>query len=228
MFKNESNRSLKISEEVRSAESNYLIEKNDYLSIEVYTHNGEQLIDPENHLKEISNTTQTTSEEKNQYLVNIDGFVDFPMVGLIKLEGHSISDAEDILEEKFKEFYEEPFVKLRYLNKRVVLLGASGGGQVIPLENENMKVTEVLALSSNMESTNKVNNIRLLRGEEMYMIDFSTLNGYLTDNMTVQNGDIIYVEPVKKPFSEFIRDNGPVVSMLSSVVSLVVIIISLN
>ena len=228
MFKNESNRNLKISEEVRTAESNYLIEKNDYLSIDVYTHNGEQLIDPENHLKEISNTTQTTSEEKNQYLVNIDGFADFPMVGSIQVEGLSISDAEDILEEKFKIFYEEPFVKLRYLNKRVVLLGASGGGQVIPLENENMKVTEVLALSSDMESTNKTNNIRLLRGEEIYLIDFSTLNGYLSDNMTVQNGDIIYVEPVKKPFSEFVRDNGPLISILSSVTSLIAIIISIK
>ncbi|MBL3656235.1 polysaccharide biosynthesis/export family protein [Fulvivirga sediminis] len=231
MFKEYDNKLSKLNEEVLKAESNYVIECNDYLKLSVYTQNGEQLIDPENQLTQTgksseSNTASPTAGIK--YLVNVDGFVKFPMLEPLMLQGFSIADAEQIIAKKYAKFYTEPFVRLTFLNKRVTLLGSDQGGEVIPLENENLKVTEIIALSKSIKETAKVNNIRLLRGEEVYLINLSTIDGYLKSNMIVQNGDIIYIEPLKKPFTEFIRDNGPIISILSSVASLVAVIISLN
>lgn len=227
MFKAESARYSELDMALQDAESNYVIAENDYLALQVFTKSGEKLIDPEYALSENTRANQQNSRIELQYLVRQNGFVKLPMVGDVKLTGLTISEAEEILQKKYAVFYEEPFLNLKYLNKRVVVLGAAGG-QVIPLESEKVRVTEVLALSEGIDNTAKVQNIRLLRGDEVFLIDLSTIKGYRKSNMVVRSGDIIYVEPVRRPFTEFIRENGPVISVLSSVVSLVAILISLR
>ncbi|UII34996.1 polysaccharide biosynthesis/export family protein [Fulvivirga ulvae] len=229
MFKKGDNPDIsKIEEAKQQAESNYIINTNDYLDIQVFTKSGEKLIDPDFALS----AGETRLNEQNarprlQYLVKQDGFVKLPMVGEVKLMGMTIKEAEEVLQEKYATFYKDPFVNLRYLNKRVIVLGAIGG-HVIPLESENIRITEVLALSEGIDNNAKVQNIRLLRDDEAYFIDLSTIEGYRQSNMIVRSGDIIYVEPIRRPFTEFMRENGPVVSALSSVVSLIAVLISIN
>jgi polysaccharide biosynthesis/export protein len=144
-------------------------------------------------------------------------------VGELNLEGLTLVKAEEILQKEYSKFYEDPFVLLKFTNKRVVVLGAPGG-QVIPLVNENIKLTEVLALAKGIATDAKANNIRILRGNTVFVADFSTFDGYVNDNITMQPGDIIYVEPVRRPFSEGLREYGPFISILTSIATLIIVI----
>lgn len=229
MFKKGENPNIsKVEKEKQQAESNYIINTNDYLELQVFTKGGEKLIDPEFALSTGQNRiNEQNARPKLKYLVKQDGFVKLPMIGEVKLQGMTIKEAEEVLQEKYATFYKDPFVNLTYLNKRVIVLGAMGG-HVIPLESENIRITEVLALSKGIDNNAKVQNIRLLRGEEAYFIDLSTIEGYRQSNMIVRSGDIIYVEPIRRPFTEFMRENGPVISALSSVVSLIAVLISIR
>lgn len=211
----------------QEAESNYTIKENDFLSLQVFTKNGERLIDPDYELSDNIRTNEQNSRPQLSYLVRQNGFVKLPMIGDVKLAGMSIVEAEEVLQKKYETYYKEPFLKLKYLNKRVVVLGALGG-QVIPLASEKMRITEILALSEGIDNNAKVQNIRLLRGDQAFLIDLSTIEGYKKSNMVVRSGDIIYVEPVRRPFTEFIRENGPVISVLSSVASLIAVLISIR
>jgi polysaccharide export outer membrane protein len=56
------------------------------------------------------------------------------------------------------------------------------------------------------------------------MVDFSTIDGYLKGNMIMEPGDIVYVEPVRKPLSEAMRDYGPLLSVVISVLTLIIVI----
>jgi protein involved in polysaccharide export with SLBB domain len=136
-----------------------------------------------------------------QFLVLDDGSVNFPMIGQVKIGGMKLDDAEDYLEEKYNEFYKGSFVRLRYLNKRVIVLGAPGG-QVIPLESENISVIEVVALAGGIDEGGKARNLRLIRGDlhtpQVFQIDLSTINGMKASMMDALPGDIIYVEPTQK------------------------------
>ena len=228
MFKKGENpNTSKIEQAKQEAEFNYVINFNDYLELQVFTKSGEKLIDPEFALSGETRVNEQTARPQLKYLVKQDGFVKLPMIGDVKLLGMTIKEAEEVLQEKYATFYKDPFVNLRYLNKRVIVLGAMGG-HVIPLESENIRVTEVLALSKGIDNNAKVQNIRLLRGEEAYFLDLSTIQGYRQSNMIVRSGDIIYVEPIRRPFTEFMRENGPVISALSSVASLIAVLISIN
>ncbi|MEP2772825.1 MAG: polysaccharide biosynthesis/export family protein [Fulvivirga sp.] len=227
MFQNEGGAALSRVNDSLRVDKNYVIQPNDLLELEVYTKKGEFLIDPENKLLDQRLPNNTNIKPKLRYLVQTDGTVVLPMVGQIDLSNQTLLEAESNLISVYEEYYKDPFVKLNYVNKRVIVLGAAGGS-VIPLQNENTTVIEVLALVEGFDQEAKSHNVRLLRDDEAYILDFSTIKGYQQNNMIVKNGDVIYVEPVRRPFTEFVRDNGPLISVFSSLASLIIVILSLN
>jgi len=208
------------------AEKNYLIQRNDYLKLEVYTSGGERIIDPDlKLLKDMPNQNNMTQPDPN-YLVDINGVAKFPMIGEFKLEGLTIRKAEEVLQKEYSKFYKDPFVILTYTNKRVVVLGAPGG-KVIPLTNENVSLIEIIALAGGIDNNAKAQNVRVLRDDQFFLADLTTLEGYQKSNMIMQHGDIVYVEPVRRPVSEATRDYSALFSVAISITTLIVVLIGL-
>jgi polysaccharide biosynthesis/export protein len=223
MFKTDNN-AVSIQQQAEGTTKNYVIQINDYLKIEVYSNKGERIIDPNGELtKENSSVQNQTARVSPSYLVAVDGTVKFPMIEPVQVAGLTIREAENKLQAEYNRYYKECYVVLSFNNKRVIVLGAPGG-TVIPLANDNMSVVEVLALAKGIGNEGKANNIRLIRGEDVYLIDFSTIEGYRKGNMTVQPGDIVYVEPTRRPFAEGLRDFAPVMGLVISLTSLLVVV----
>ena len=55
--------------------------------------------------------------------------------------------------------------------------------QVVPLNNENTSLVEVLAASGGLKPEARVQNIKLIRGAEVYRVDLSTVSGMYEKNM---------------------------------------------
>jgi len=159
------------------------------------------------------------------YLVTRDSTVKFPMIEPISVAGMTIREAEQKLQTEYSKYYKECYVLLTFSNKRVIVLG-SPTGQVIPLVNENVSVVEVLALARGIGNDGKAHNIRLIRGNDVYLLDLSTLQGLKDANMIVQPGDIIYVEPIRRPFTEGARDLAPIMSLTLSFLTLLVLFVN--
>ena len=216
---------------VSRAEENYRIHEGDQLQIDVFTNNGERLIDPNFELMQGSNQQNSQLRDRFEYLVQTDGTVKLPIAGLRKLSGLTVLEAEAFLEEVYNEYYKESFVKLRLTNRRVIVLGANGG-QVIPIENENTSLIEVLALYGGLNLGAKSGNIRVIRGDlnnpEVYQVDLSTLQGMQSSILPIEAGDIIYVEPWRRPWIESLRDVSPVLSLASSILTLIVVVQNLG
>jgi polysaccharide export outer membrane protein len=228
MFKPGELKTDPITKEVLKAEKNYVIQKNDYLKLEVFSSKGERVIDPDGELlKQMGNMAQTNLKPQLSYLVNTEGIAKFPMIGEVNLAGMPLRQAESILQKLYDLFYKDCFVALTFLNKRAIVLG-SVGGQVIPLPNQNVSLIEVLALAKGLGNDAKAHNIRVLRNEQVFEVDLSTISGYRAGNLTIEAGDIIYVEPVRRPFPEAFRDYGPLVSLVVSVSSLIIVIVTSN
>jgi polysaccharide export outer membrane protein len=216
-----------IQKEALGVEKNYVIQKNDYLKLDVYSNLGERIIDPNAEIVVQNNNQVGTEREEFTYLVDPNGIVKLPMLGELKLEGITLRQAEEILQEQYKKYYKDPFVRLTYANKRVIVLGTMGG-QVIPLENQNVNLAEILALSKAINIDAKVQNIRVLRKDQVFMIDLSTIEGYKAGNMRIEPNDIVYIEPVRKPFIEGLRDYSIIFSAFAGLVSLVALMITLS
>ena len=180
------------------------------------------------------------SASGSEFLVQADGTVVLPMVGRMRLSGLSLLQADSVLAIRFNEYYKETFVSTRVANNRVVVLGAAGG-QVVSLTNDNMNLLEVLALAGGVDggggsgngfyrNGGRADNIRIIRGDlknpRVQQIDLSTLNGMRRANLQVEPNDIIYVEPIRRPFLDGLTDAGPAISLAGLVVTTTLFIIT--
>jgi len=228
---------------VERAAGNYVIQPGDYVRLDVFTNDGERLIDPNFELMAAGaggGQQGNQMRERFTYLVMEDGTCRLPKVDVIKLQNLTINEAEELLQEAYNTYYRDSFVKLRPANRRAVVLGGIGaggglaatGGLVVPLENENMTILEVIALAGGVSQGGKVSSIRLIRGElanpKVYDIDLSTIAGMKQTAMIVESGDVIYIEPWRRPFRDTLRDTAPVLSLFTSMLTLYFVLQNTN
>lgn len=213
-----------LAQSTQKVEKNYVIQKNDHLKLEVYSNNGERIIDPDFRLAEtLPSNANIREDEEEEYLIDINGRAKMPMLGEVMLEGLTIREAEAILQKEYEKYYTKPFVILKNNTNRVIVLGAPGG-KVVPLMYDNMELVEILSLAEGIDNDGKANNIRVIRNDEVFLIDFKTIEGFKKGNMIMEPGDIVYVEPIRRPLSEGLRDYGALVSIIISLSTLIVVI----
>ena len=217
-------------EEIAKIEGAYKIQPGDKLNIEIYTNKGERVIDPNMELNSMTGAGgggggRFMPDKEFEVLPN--GNIILPLVYETKVAGYSIAGLQEELKNIYSEYYIQPYVRVRHLNRRVVVLGALGG-QVIPLEHEKMTVLEILALSGGLNRDSKGRNIRLIRGPldnpSVQVINLATIDGMQKANLDVVPNDIIYVEPIRRIFTESIRDVAPLIGIVSNVITLYIVI----
>lgn len=211
------------------ANRNYTIQENDLIELKVYTNGGELIIDPNYEItKEINAGGRVQQVRENpQFLVRKGGYVKLPLVGDMKVSGLTLHQTDSLLEKAYASYYEGVYVMTRYVNKRVIVLGATGG-KVIPLQHEDVNLLEVLAMAGGTDMQARVDNIRLIRGDltnpEVHVINISTIEGMAQASLKVLPNDIIYVEPIQRITAEAIRDITPVLGLVTSLVTLALLV----
>jgi len=221
---------------VSNAEKNYIIRKNDYLEISVFTNKGERIVDPNQEMgKQLGGGASAISLGTSngiKFLVETNGEVKLPLIGYLNVEGYTLRRLDSLLQTKYSDFYTEAFVITKVLNKRVFVLGNTGSksdltAKVIPLENENMTLIEVLTLAGGLDHLAKSNKIRLIRGDlkkpNVYLIDLSTIDGVRKSHLNIQPNDIVYVERQRRVVSQFLTELLPIVALLNTVLLLYVL-----
>ncbi|UOQ65766.1 polysaccharide biosynthesis/export family protein [Hymenobacter volaticus] len=175
----------------------------------------------------------------SEFTVQTDGTVRLPLINRVRITGYTLLQADSVLKVRYEEFYKGVFVVTRVTNSRVVVLG-SVGGRIVPLVNDNMNLIEVLAAAGGVDgggagsslyrSGGKASNIRIIRGDlknpQVEQIDLTTINGMRRANLQVEPNDIIYIEPVRRPFSDALADASPVLGLSSVVLSTLYLLIS--
>ncbi|PJJ54576.1 polysaccharide biosynthesis/export family protein [Hymenobacter chitinivorans] len=165
----------------------------------------------------------------NQFLVQANGMVNLPMVNMVKVNGLTLLEADSLLKTKYDVFYKDSYVATRVTNNRIIVLGAPGG-QIVPMYNDNMNLLEVLASAGGLEAggfaggggagggRGRAYNIRLIRGDlrnpQVQVIDLSTIEGMRRANLQVEPNDVVYIEPVRRPFFEALSDAGSVFGLI--------------
>ena len=227
MFKYDDDFAFAARTEAELVERNYVIRPNDYIKIEVFTKNGERIIDPDMELSKELGSNQGNNRIEPEYLAKQDSTIKLPMVGNIKLVGQTLDEASRTLQDAYNVFFSDTYILVNFTNKRVIVLGGSGG-MVIPLQNENMSIVEIIAIAGGLEINTKAQNIRLIRGEQVFLIDLSTLESYYKTNQIMQAGDIVYIEPVPRVITQSAAEISLIVSTITAVMTMLILISSLK
>jgi polysaccharide export outer membrane protein len=210
--------------------SEYKIAANDQISFQLFANDAFKLID-------MSAATGGAGMQGQGggliYGVEFSGEVKLPVIGKVKLEGLTVRQAEQKLEQLFSTYYNKPFVIIKVINKRVFLFpGAAASAKVITLSNENTSLVEAIAIAGGISNTGKAYRIKLIRGDlknpKVFLIDLSTLEGAKQGNMLVQANDIIYVDQVPNYAQGVLGQISPYIGLLSSIIVLSTLIFTVR
>ena len=193
----------------------YKIEVNDLVQVRIFSNDGFKIIN-------IENVSGNYARIDLDYLVEQDGRVKLPLVGKVALSGLTIAEAETFLQKIYNDFYVNPFVSVKVVNKRVIIFPGNGGkAQVINLQNNNTTVIETIALGGGIQEDGKAYKVKLIRNDgknkpKVYLMDLSKIEGIAMGNTVVMANDIIYVEPRYRFAKTLIGEITPLISLLTS------------
>lgn len=198
----------------------YTIRKGDWINLQVFSNSGYQLV---NVLSQGGAGGQMIQNRGLEYLVDNQGYVRFPVIDTVHVEGMTFRRAEEALEERYAAFYKKPFVVLRVTNRRVHVILGEGISNTINITNENTTLMEIIARSGGIGSNNKAYKIKLIRGSlhdpEVRIIDLRTKEGIEDAELLVQANDIIYVEPASRFNTGLSRAVAPYGTVIGVIVS---------
>ena len=146
----------------------------------------------------------TTSQAAiQQYLVNNQGEIDFPVLGKLKIGGLTKNEAESMIREKLQPYLKEtPIVTVRMANYKISVLGEVKSPGTFTVSNEKVNVLEALAMAGDMTIYGVRDNVKLIREDaqgkrEIVMLDLTKSDLVLSPYFYLQQNDIIYVTPNK-------------------------------
>ena len=139
----------------------------------------------------------TTQPSLQQYLVDNQGEIDFPVLGRLKVSGLTKNQAEGLIREKLIPYLKEtPVVTVRMVNYKISVLGEVTRPGTFTVTNEKVNVLEALAMAGDMTV------YKLVREDAEGKRQIQTLNLndadlVLSPYFYLQQNDILYVTPNK-------------------------------
>jgi polysaccharide export outer membrane protein len=200
-----------------------VIQKNDLLSITVSSPNpgATQIFNP---------STATSNLPAGGYLVNQQGYIEFPMLGLVK--------AADLTKRQLKEnitksilqnqLLLDPVVTIRYLNFRVTVLGEVAKPSVVSVADEKISLLEALGMAGDMTIYAKRDNVLIIREEggkrKTKRVDLTSRNLLTSPYYYLKSNDVVYVEPglAKASNASATRQWLPIIFSTISVITLII------
>ena len=156
----------------------------------------------------------------NNITVGIDGYVQLPYVGSVKMEGMTLDEAKAVLMESLGQYLRIPDMSLlitAYGSRKVYVMGDVVSPGIHNLSIDSMNAYAALASAggwTNRARSTRVQVIRV-RDDVMYyrmlnMKDYTKKHD-LTQNVILEDGDIVYV-----PHSNGIKINEDILPYISA------------
>lgn len=135
------------------------------------------------------------------YLIDNAGYIDFPVIGRIKLAGLTRTEAKNKLASAISEFIKDPSINLRILNYKIAVIGEVNRPATYTIESERLTLLEALSLAGDLTIYGRRDNILVIR-EVDGIKSFSRVDITQTDFIDspfyyLKQNDQLVIEPNK-------------------------------
>ena len=170
------------------------------------------------------------------YLVDNQGNIDFPVLGMIKVMGLTNRECEALIREKLQPYLKEtPNVTVRTSNYKFSVLGEVNAPGTYTTDAEKVTVFEALAQAGDMTLFSVRDDVQLLREDStgvgrIYHLDLTQANVAQPPYFYLQQNDVLYVKPTKaKVNSNTFSGNASMwLTLLSVVTSITTFVLALT
>lgn len=151
----------------------------------------------------ISNTSVPESAQGvASYTVSPEGYIDFPVLGKLKIEGMSRQEIAGYIKGELmgRDLVKDPTITVEFLNTGVNILGMVKTPGRYEINRDQFTVTDAIALAGDVSLNGMRNNIKVIRKEngkaKTYLIDLTNMEQTMNSPAYyLRQEDIIYVEP---------------------------------
>lgn len=150
------------------------------------------------------NKTVNADAKSAGYLINTDGNIEIPSLGVVKAAGYTKKQLKENITSLIvsKKVLVDPMVEIRHLNFEVTVLGEVGHPSVISVPNEQITLIKALALAGDLTIYGKRENILLVREENgvrmTRRININSSDFLNSDFYYLKPNDLLYIEPNKE------------------------------
>ena len=210
---------------------NIVIQSNDVLEIKVHSQDVQTAV-PFNLIPAGGGGIMNNPDlyQLNGYLVDEDGYINFPVLGKLSLKGMTIKEAKAYFLGKLDEYLVAPVINIRYLNFKVTVSGEINRPGSFTVYNERITLPEVVTMAGDLTPYADREQILIVReenGKRVFAnIDMSSSDFFVSDYYFLQQNDFIYIRPIEAKRGA-VRDNSnKVLPFVSAIVSIAALLIS--
>jgi len=173
----------------------------------------------------------TTQPVLQQYLVDNEGKISFPVLGALTVGGLTKKQAEQLIVDKLKPYMKEnPIVTVRMVNYKISVIGEVARPGTFTISNEKVNLLEALAMAGDMTVYGLRDNVKLIREDangkqQIVTLDLNNAETILSPYYWLQQNDIVYITPNKAKARN--SDVGNSTSLWFSATSILVSVVSL-
>ncbi len=174
----------------------YRIQIDDELRVKVLSMNKE--------VTSIFNTGDNTNSQVGVYRVYTDGTVDLPFISSIRVEGLTLSQAKEKIQEQIRNFIVDAEVVVALSNNYFYVLGDAGKGGFL-LYKEKITIFQALAMCGGMNKVGNRKHVYIMRKDtegktQVRDFDIRTITVLDSEYYYIQPNDIIYIPPASERF----------------------------
>lgn len=171
----------------------------------------------------------TPGQETNIYLIDNQGYIQFPVIGKIKLGGLTKSQAVAEMNSVLRKYVTEASVTISILNYKVTVQGEVARPGTFNVQSERLTLPEALAMAGDLTIYGKRENVMIVREKlgkkTVERVDITKADFINSPYYYLAQNDLIYVEPNRARINSSKTD--PNVGIIISSVSLLITIIVL-
>ena len=219
-------RSSKEINNIKVNKQDYSLQIGDLISVQISTTTDQQ---HDFFNKEKSSNSQLMLQNPYMYgyLIKEDGNLDLPSLGIVKAEGFTLRELENVIKQIAISYFEKPVVKLNIINFEVSVLGEVNNPGTFTVVHPKANILYVLSLAGDITQFGNRGQVKIIRNENkinrVFYVDLTNQEVLNNPDFMLQPNDIIYVAPLRKKFYAF-NNITNVVSMALSAVTLYLLI----
>ncbi|MCF8387055.1 MAG: polysaccharide export protein [Bacteroidales bacterium] len=162
----------------------------------------------------------------NSYTVNENGYVDFPLIGSVKVRNLTVEQVKDELQKTLNEYIKESVVIVKMVNFYVTMLGEVKRPGEYKIYQDELNIFEAISLAGDLTDFANRDQVKLIRqtkeGSKIIDIDLTDRDILASDYYFMMPNDILYFEPLKgKQFTFANFPYGIIFSAISTTLLLI-------
>ena len=169
----------------------------------------------------------------NSYTVNKDGFIDYPLTGLVEVKNLTVEQAKERLQDELSKYVKEIALMVKLSNFDLTIIGEVMRPGKYKIYQSEIGILEALALAGNVTNFAKTSSVKLVRrtdnGSEIITLNVGNADILSSPYYYLKPNDILYIEPLRiKQWGFTTFPYSTVLSIISLGVTMVTLYTKLN